>query len=133
MWYVRRVVCQMSDMLTQSPAEVPVCQTSNMVGQTSDVVCQMSNMLTQTSAKVCQMSNMVGQMSDVVFQTSDIDCEQSFFSQLSLCSAGLERAKWRRGKLERGGKKRDCILFCNRCIQISPQPQHRRIGLVDKQ
>ena len=62
-----------------------------------------------------------------------LDCEQSLFSQSSLSSAGQERAKWPRGKLERGGKKRDCILFCNQRVQISPQPQHRRIGLVDKQ
>ena len=53
--------------------------------------------------------------------------------QSSLSSAELERANWPRGKLERGGKKRDCILFCNRRVQISPRPQHRRIGLVDKQ
>ena len=31
-----------------------------------------------------------------------LDCEQSLFSQSSLSSAGLERAKWPRGKLERG-------------------------------
>ena len=35
-----------------------------------------------------------------------VDCEQSLFSRSSLSSAGLERAKWPRGKLERGGKKR---------------------------
>ena len=34
--------------------------------------------------------------------TTDIDCEQSLFSQSSLSSAGLERANWPRGKLERG-------------------------------
>ena len=62
-----------------------------------------------------------------------IDCEQSLFGQSSLSSAGLERANWPRGELERGGKKRDCILFCNRRVQISPRPQHRRTGLVDKQ
>ena len=62
-----------------------------------------------------------------------IDCKQSFFSQSSLSAAGLERENWPRGKLERGGKKRDCILFCNRRVQISPRHQHRRIGLVDKQ
>ena len=40
-----------------------------------------------------------------------------------------------RGEAEREGGKggRDCILFCNRRVQISPRPQHRRIGLVDKQ
>ena len=38
---------------------------------------------------------------------SPIDREQSLFSQSSLSSAGLERANWPRGKLERGGKKRD--------------------------
>ena len=32
-------------------------------------------------------------------------CEQSLFSQSSLSSAGLERANWPRGKLERGVKK----------------------------
>ena len=32
-----------------------------------------------------------------------------------------------------GGKKRYCLLFCNRRVQIYPGPQHRRIGLVDKQ
>ena len=63
----------------------------------------------------------------------NIDCEQSLFGQSRLSSAGLERANWPRGELERGGKKRDCILFCNRRVQISPRPQHRRIGLVDKQ
>ena len=31
------------------------------------------------------------------------------------------------------GKKRGCILFCNRRVQTSPRPQHWRIGLVDKQ
>ena len=31
-----------------------------------------------------------------------LHCEQSLFSQSSLSSAGLERAKWPRGKLERG-------------------------------
>ena len=31
-----------------------------------------------------------------------LDCEQSLFSQSSLSSAGLERANWPRGKLERG-------------------------------
>ena len=41
--------------------------------------------------------------------SSILDCEQSLFSQSSLSSAGLERANWPRGKLERGGKKRDCI------------------------
>ena len=55
------------------------------------------------------------------------------FNQSSLSSAGLERVKWPRGKLERGRKKNDCILFCNWCDLISPWPQHRRIGLVDKQ
>ena len=39
------------------------------------------------------------------------------------------RGSW--GEGEKGG--RDCILFCNRRVQISPPPQHRRIGLVDKQ
>ena len=33
---------------------------------------------------------------------SSIDCEQSLFSQSSLSSVVLERAKWPRGKLERG-------------------------------
>ena len=76
-----------------------------------------------------------------------VDCEQSLFGQSRLSSAGLERANSReRGKREceasksrgeaggEGGKGgRDCILFCNRRIQISPPPQHRRNGLVDKQ
>ena len=51
-----------------------------------------------------------------------LDCEQSLFSQSSLSSAGLERAKWPIGKLERGGKKRDCILFCNRRVQFLRSP-----------
>ena len=34
--------------------------------------------------------------------TKQVDCEQSLFSQSSLSSAGLERANWPRGKLERG-------------------------------
>ena len=40
-----------------------------------------------------------------------------------------------RGEAEGEGGKggRDCILLCNRRVQISPPPQHRRIGLVDKQ
>ena len=39
-----------------------------------------------------------------------------------------------RGSWGEGGKGgRDCILFCNRRVQISPPPQHRKIGLVDKQ
>ena len=49
-----------------------------------------------------------------------LDCEQSLFSESSLSSAGLERAKWPRGKLERGGKKRDCILFCNLLSRLLP-------------
>ena len=39
-----------------------------------------------------------------------LDCEQSLFSQSSLSSAELERAKWLRGKLERGGKKLSRLL-----------------------
>ena len=76
-----------------------------------------------------------------------LDCEQSLFGQSRLSSAGLQRGNSReRGKREceasesrgeaegEGGKGgRDCILFCNRRVQISPRPQHRRIGLVDKQ
>ena len=37
---------------------------------------------------------------------SPIDCEQSLFSQSSLSSAGLERANWPRGKLEKGERER---------------------------
>ena len=39
-----------------------------------------------------------------------LDCEQSLFSQSSLSSAELERAKWLRGKLERGRKKLSRLL-----------------------
>jgi len=56
------------------------------------------------------------EFSTKVFCRCCLDCQQSLFSQSSLSSAGLERAKWPRGKLERGGKKRDCILFCNRRV-----------------
>ena len=56
-----------------------------------------------------------------------LDCEQSLFSQSSLSSAGLERAKWPRGKLESGGKKRDCILFCS---LLSPPPPQLPLGFL---
>ena len=76
-----------------------------------------------------------------------IDCEQSLFGQSRLSSAGVERANSReRGKREceasesrveageKAGKEGGtAVLFCKRRVQISPRPQHRRIGLVDKQ
>ena len=63
-------------------------------------------------------------LASVIHKTKKaLDCEQSLFGQSRLSSAGPER----------GGKKRDCTLFCNRRVQISLRPQHRKIGLVDKQ
>ena len=33
---------------------------------------------------------------------------------------------------EKAGKEGGTAFFCNRRVHISPPPQHRRIGLVDK-
>ena len=51
---------------------------------------------------------------------NQLDCEQSLFGQSRLSSAGLEIANWPRGELERGGKKRDCLLFWTRRVQVTP-------------
>ena len=56
------------------------------------------------------------------FYPSHLDCEQSLFSQSSLRSAGLERANWPRGKLERGGKKRKVKDLCGFNIQLPAIP-----------
>ena len=62
-------------------------------------------------------------LASVIHKTEKaLDCEESLFGQSHLSSVGLER----------GGKKGDCILFCNRRVQISLRPQHRKIVLVDK-
>ncbi|KAK2558753.1 ATP-dependent RNA helicase DHX8 [Acropora cervicornis] len=57
---------------------------------------------------------------------------ESEFKRTRKAQVRSER-KPRRSWGEGGKGGRDSILFCNRRVQISPRPQHRRIGLVDKQ
>ena len=57
----------------------------------TSVFCQQSNPVTRSLS--------VEGIVKVHFTCLNVDCEQSLFSQSSLSSAGLERAKWPRGKL----------------------------------
>ena len=52
-----------------------------------------------------------GKYITIVSEDSKLDCKQSLFSQSSLSSAGLERAKWPRGKLERGASSPRLLVF----------------------